>query len=563
MADQYQFENSSMSQMEDEPFRSKNFSYVNDMNQGNYASNQVVFDLSSFYNQQKFIAPSEMFLVVPIVSVLSTNALAGLERVDDVSSQDFSLGYKSGYYNIISSMQVDYDGKTVQQLTPNLNYYVNFKMNSSMSMSTVDTLGSTLGIYPDSTTAWSYNDSAADTYGNGVRNNTIATNTIDVTQVYEGEQTNSGALRRRLSTSFNTITQGSSIKAAGNNSQELTNYSAYTPAYQAYYTTMVIRLRDVSDFFAKMPLTKGFYARLTINLNLGSFAISSGGVGDNNWVLQGTNINFPNGTCPLMIAPSSNTQYAPTITQIVGGIYCRSVTSSLGVLNQSLLNVPAHAMTSCRIYAPTIDLQPARALSYIQENRSKYIEWDDVYAAQLLNIVPNSPFNYNITNSLPGIKAIVIIPFIASTINGLMTDGACVSSFSPCRSPFASEPSTTSPLLSLTNFNVQLAGENVLSTNINYNFEEFIEQLLPANSINGGQGQLGLSSGLIDQLGFQNIYRYYYVDLSRRAKDDVGSKGITILGTNNNLLPIDLFCFVIHRKSASLDVETGKLEMRV
>jgi hypothetical protein len=60
--------------MEDEPFRSKQFSYVNDMNQGNYASNQVVFDLSSFYNQQKFIAPSEMFLVVPIVSVLSTES---------------------------------------------------------------------------------------------------------------------------------------------------------------------------------------------------------------------------------------------------------------------------------------------------------------------------------------------------------------------------------------------------------------------------------------------------------------------------------------------------------
>jgi hypothetical protein len=563
MADQYQFENSSMSQMEDEPFRSKNFSYVNDMNQGNYASNQVVFDLSSFYNQQKFIAPSEMFLVVPIVSVLSTNAPDGLTRQNGVSSQDFSLGYKSGYYNIISSMQVDYDGKTVQQLTPNLNYYVSFKMNSSMSMSTVDTLGSTLGIYPDSPTAWAYNDAEIDLIGNGVRNNTLGGGGLDVTQVYEGEASNSGALQRRLSTSFNITTQGSSIKAAGNNSQELTNYSVYNPGYEAYYTTMVIRLRDVSDFFAKMPLTKGFYARLTINLNLGSFVISSPAADNNNWVLQGTNINFPNGTCPLMIAPTSETQYPVTITQIIGGIYCRSVTSSLGALNQSTFNIAAHSMTSCRIYAPTIDLQPARALSYIQENRSKYIEWDDIYAAQLLNIGANTPFNYNITNSLPGIKAIVIIPFIASTVNGLMGDRTCTSSFSPCRSPFATEPSTTSPLLSLTNFNVQLAGENVLSTNINYNFEEFIQQLLPANSINGGQGTLGLSSGLIDQLGFQNIYRYYYVDLSRRAKDDVGSKGITILGTNNNLLAIDLYCFVIHKKSASLDVETGKLEMRV
>ena len=105
---------------------------------------------------------------------------------------------------------------------------------------------------------------------------------------------------------------------------------------------------------------------------------------------------------------------------------------------------------------------------------------------------------------------------------------ANVTPFSPCVSPFASEPSTTSPLLSITNFNMQLASENILATNINYNFEEFIEQLLPANSINGGQS-LGLSSGLIDQLGFQNIYRYYYVNLSRRARDDVSGKGITIV----------------------------------
>ena len=135
MSDQFQFESSGISQMTDEPYRSKQWNYCNDQNQGNYASNQVVFDLSSFYNQNKFIAPSEMFLVVPVVSVLSTNAADGLANTQN----DWSLGYKSGYYNIISSMQIDYNNKTVQQLTPNLNYYVSFKMNSTMSKSSVDT----------------------------------------------------------------------------------------------------------------------------------------------------------------------------------------------------------------------------------------------------------------------------------------------------------------------------------------------------------------------------------------------------------------------------------------
>jgi len=72
--------------------------------------------------------------------------------------------------------------------------------------------------------------------------------------VYEGEPYNSGALHRRLSTSFNTAIRGSSIRTQTNSDSELINYTHHEVGYQAYYTTMVIRLSDVSDFFPKMPL---------------------------------------------------------------------------------------------------------------------------------------------------------------------------------------------------------------------------------------------------------------------------------------------------------------------
>ena len=566
MSDQFQFESSGISQMTDEPYRSKQWNYCNDQNQGNYASNQVVFDLSSFYNQNKFIAPSEMFLVVPVVSVLSTNHATGLQNKEN----DWGLGYKSGYYNIISSMQIDYNNKTVQQLTPNLNYYVSFKMNSTMSKSSVDTIGSAIGVYPDNPTSWSYANGNADAvgnYGNGVRNNKITVAPVDTDEAYSNVRVsgNDGAFKRRLSTSFRVTTQNGAhlINGLQQPNSEFMNNTQGGNNYQAYYTTMVIRLSDVSDFFASMPLTKGFYARLTLNLNLGSLIVNREGGGNadtqNQIRLSGGNINFPNGTCPLMLQPSTTAQYSNDVTQIVCGIYVGRVSSSLGTINQNSLNISAHPLNSCRIYAPSIDLQPARALSYIQENRSKYIEWDDVYATKV-SVGDTQTFNYNITNSLAGIHAIVIIPFIASTVHGL--SDVVTSAFSPAWSPFATEPATTSPLLSISQFNVQLAGENVLANLVNYTFEEFLEQLAPSHAINGGHS-LGLSSGLIDLVGFQNIYRYYYVDLSRRAKDDIGAKGITIMGKNDNLVAMDLYCFVVHKKSASLDVETGILEMRV
>jgi hypothetical protein len=467
-------------------------------------------------------------------------------------------------------MQIDYNNKTVQQLTPNLNYYVSFKMNSTMSQSSVDTIGSAIGVYPDNPTSWSFANgtaAAVGAQGNGVRNNLIhlAPFNTDTSYTHTHLTGNDGAFKRRLSTSFAIDAEnGSSLinSQAQPNSEFMNNTQKGGDLYQAYYTTMVIRLSDVSDFFASMPLTKGFYARLTLNLNLGSLAINRTGGADNGTKnqlsLSGANINFPNGTCPLTIQPSTAAQYTDDVKQIVCGIYVSRVTSSLGTVNQNTLNVPAHPLNSCRIYAPSIDLQPSRALSYIQENRSKYIEWDDIYATRV-SVQASQTFNYNITNSLAGIHAIVIIPFIASTEHGRMT--AMDSTFSPAVSPFATEPATTSPLLSISQFNVQLAGENILSNLLNYTFEEFLEQLAPSHAINGGHS-LSLSSGLIDLVGFQNIYRYYYVDLSRRAKDDIGAKGITIMGKNDNLVGMDLFCFVVHKKSASLDVETGILEMR-
>ena len=55
-----------------------------------------------------------------------------------------------------------------------------------------------------------------------------------------------------------------------------------------------------------MPLTKGFMCKLTINLNLGSLKITTNGsssVIPTTMHLKGSDINFPNGTCPLMISP--------------------------------------------------------------------------------------------------------------------------------------------------------------------------------------------------------------------------------------------------------------------
>ena len=74
-ADAFAYQNSMVREDTSPDFTSKTWSYMNDQNQGNYSTKQLVFDLSGFYNSQRFINLSEMILIIPLVTTLSPDDL--------------------------------------------------------------------------------------------------------------------------------------------------------------------------------------------------------------------------------------------------------------------------------------------------------------------------------------------------------------------------------------------------------------------------------------------------------------------------------------------------------
>ena len=73
---------------------------------------------------------------------------------------------------------------------------------------------------------------------------------------------------------------------------------------------------------------------------------------------------------------------------------------------------------------------------------------------------------------------------------------------------------------------------------IQYDYQEFEDQLRGINSVNGGLVD-GLTSGLIDYKKFKNLYRYYYINCSRMLPiDEAVPKSVSISGTSVSLLPI-------------------------
>ncbi len=61
-------------------------------------------------------------------------------------------------------------------------------------------------------------------------------------------------------------------------------------------------------------------------------------------------------------------------------------------------------------------------------------------------------------------------------------------------------------------------------------------------------------------MDWENIYKYYVVDLSKRLKDDISGKSISVIGTNNNTPAMDLHIFVVQEKTLIIDVESGLVE---
>ena len=103
-------------------FVEKQILYVNDSNNSNYSS-QIVIDTTSLSNSGSWLGWSESFLMIPVVLQMQAVAAAIPAADDATRSLDFAMALKSGYWNLIHSMSVEFNNSSVVQQTPYLNVF--------------------------------------------------------------------------------------------------------------------------------------------------------------------------------------------------------------------------------------------------------------------------------------------------------------------------------------------------------------------------------------------------------------------------------------------------------
>jgi uncharacterized alkaline shock family protein YloU len=69
-----------------------------------------------------------------------------------------------------------------------------------------------------------------------------------------------------------------------------------------------------------------------------------------------------------------------------------------------------------------------------------------------------------------------------------------------------------------------------------------------------------MTSGLLSEKMWSNGYRYYVVDISRRATgSDNVPLSVQVRGVSQSSVAVDLYCFITYKRQIEIDLGSGAI----
>lgn len=561
-----------------------------DNNNGSYQSGVTTIDATSQLNGSTgYGSLRDGYLVVPyVVTVKNTHATAALSG----ALTRFCAGLKAGVWNVIDSLSVELNGKSIITENDYKCYWNNLRAMTEWSDDDVVKLGADSFMYPDDAMSITFPQASgvvvASTAGDGYVNNAtnIAT-TVPTGLVPEGSAINTGFVQRLVANppffgiadatgstiiSANgawlpttrsgaalTKTQQQATGAFVPYSSDSTNASAAPAGAIAgtWYYVLKIRLVDLHPIFKELDLIANPQLKLKIRYNTGYLDIITSAT--DKMELSSVSLIGSN-TVPVMVASASaGNPMAGKLAATAG-----SLRVAFGVMQNSLtplsVSGQVYPFTTTRLYIPFYDIANQ---SQIVAKPIKKIHYNDCYAQYFVgkagtginNTQQNVSFSFQLSASLKNIKYVALIPYSeTSTAHFKNTSAANVQQF---QSPFDSAPWTCQAGSSIRNFQVQIGNENVFNKTIDYDYEMFNDEFRKLAAVNGGLTH-EISNGLIDLYKWSTAQRIMIADCSRITNPDV-PQSVLISGTNNCSQGSNYLVLVVYGRSLSIDRLTGEV----
>ena len=615
------YEDTINSELTTSEFVDKQWLYVNDNNNGSYSS-QIVIDTTPLANSGGWCNWSEGLLLMPLVLQLEGTSTTITAASD--TGYDWVVALKNGYWNILHSMNIEFNNGSVVQQTPYMNLWCSFRALTSWSVDDLRDWGAVCGFSPDTSLSWGFNSSATTGSnvlagcGAGLFNN-LTSIQVDISSYTSTTGAASPFTSATLSPNINTKTTIPSQDLRYVFNQGLVNRMAYinydptfTPSVGAfslnqnylmtntqatlifktcvlYQTTgavttravcidAVIRLKDIADMFCKMPMTKGGTFRMYLNTNQVYFQVSQTSATLDTDTPAVTADAFQTlttapvilgggGTNPVMFASCVLGQGAQTLVPPEIGATPvandETISGALSIVRTQfnlITNVVSCPITSCRLYCPVYTLSPLSEQRLLSLSPTKKVVYEDIFYYQFPNQAGGQNFNLLVSNGIPNIRKVLVQGLVNKASNGsVYTAGGVVGvTTSTLLSPFCSTGGTPDPI-SINNFQIQISGKNLFINQLQYDWEEFVEQLVSSNQLNGSL-TTSMASGQIGKQDYQALYRYYYGNASRSIPSEDGvAKAVQILGSINtpSNVSCDIVCFISFERDFTIDLRSG------
>lgn len=548
------------------PFLSYEMVTLNDQSSGaNYSSGQVVFETITLSNNGKWCDYRNGYLTIPCVFVVSGRTTANQQIADtnfegaNIKESDLLIGFKNSNINLINSISIDYGNQQLTQATDYVNMYLVYKQHETFSEQDEYLNGPTIGYAKDSSDGWTYlatanigiaNNNNANPVGTPLRNPTgVNTGLRKRQSIFKNIDTYANS-NQELLLGLTADDRGKTFKSAGE------SYVKGFTTHKVWYYNAIIRLKDL-PVFDKLPLMLGANFRINLTLNQCIFVVKKTVAGEltfDQTSFTGKNTNF------LMVTDSLNNTTVPADDETVAPVQLRggswtipkntdlTISCSVGKCNYSthsnLAEVSAHN-TNVQLHIPVVQLHPSDD-SRLLALEQKKIVYNEILSFTQLGVEEN--FNFLITNGVPNLKRLIIIPILNTTANA---------GVNPLLSPFSTEPSTCSPY-KIQNLQVKIANHNIYPNPVNYSYEQFLQEINGKYSV-GHNLETGQAGSMISLQDYINIYGYIVVDLKRKyTQDEAVPLSIHISGNIVSKKKLDFYMFVETEKHFTYNVRTGQ-----
>ena len=522
-------------------FQQKRWTYITDTSsQNGQFSGQLQFDLNTLSSQNQWTDLSQAYIQFPVkLSIKNTGAGAQTPALCDA----FAATIKNGFHQFVDSVSIVLGGANIQssQIFENVN--ATYKMLSEFSSEELRKYGPSLGLALDDFVLPS--DTTPTTAAGGLDNVQVGTLIPAVRGTVLPVATNAGFKERAHM--YNGIFNGASGSILGTNaavigkSRVAVDADAVSLNDDAFvlFALGTIRLKDVSDALAKIPLVKGMKGFIYVNYNAAT----------SQFVLNGSNVytsatnTATFGRCmPAMLGsftPATAAAGTWTFTAEISGTPSASLSSVSPPFNNARLFAPYY------IANPEVD----RTLS-----TRKTIRYHERFVSTF-EIGPNSNFTGTLTSGITNPKRVILLPTFkadgANTVSNIPNN--------PLLSPWSHEGTGgSSPFAALKDLQITVGGQPMWQGPVSFDYENFLQEVSQQGLDGGLVSQTG--SGLLNQRLWNQLYRYYTCDVSRRmGADDGASKAVQVSCSNATGIRMSVIAMIWYEREITIDTAMGQI----